>query len=62
MHEEQFCFLRDHKIKPESLTQRWSFHMLLNAIPKLHTEPTLETLINLCHRKGVKVRDFPKTL
>jgi hypothetical protein len=54
---EQFCFLRDTITKPDSLTQRWSFHMLLNAIPKLHTQPTLGILIDLCHRKGIKVRE-----
>lgn len=52
---EQSHFLRAHD-KSGQTAMRLPFKWLLQAIPKLHTEPTLSTLIDLCHTKGIDPR------
>jgi hypothetical protein len=52
---EQFYFLKGHQ-QGLQRDPRPSFQRLLHEIPKLHTEPTLETLIKLCEAKGIDPR------
>ena len=49
---EQFNFLR-LELQNAHLPARGAFQLQLNAIPKMHVEPSLETLINLCHWRGI---------
>ncbi len=53
---EQFLFLKK-ELRHIHLPARNSFKVLLNAIPKIHIQPTTATLINLCQAKRID----PKT-
>lgn len=53
---EQFNVLKKRQQNP-NFVPRESLGWLIWGIPKLHVHPTLETLINLCEKKGID----PKT-
>lgn len=52
---EQFFALKNRKLGIER-DPRSTFYFLLEAIPKLHTSPSLELLIKLCEAKGIDPR------
>lgn len=52
---EQFHFLKGRKLGIERDVRK-SFYFLLEAIPKMHTSPSLEMLIRLCESKGIDPR------
>ena len=52
---EQFYRLKQ-EVRDKALPPRQPLVALLNAIPKLHVEPTIATLIGLCHAKGIDPR------
>jgi hypothetical protein len=56
---EQAYFLKQH-LKDASTEARPFFRMLITAIPKLHVEPTENTLISICHTKGIRPRRIQK--
>lgn len=52
---EQASFLRKHD-NSSQMDARKEFGMMIHAIPKLHGHAPIETLINLCHAKGIDNR------
>lgn len=53
---EQSAFLKKWQRNPTSTVARDELSFLIYGIPKLHVEATQETLIRLCHSKGIKIR------
>jgi hypothetical protein len=52
---EEFNFLKRHTVN-ELQNATPTLGMLLQSIPKLHTSPTIQGLIDICHIKGIDAR------
>jgi hypothetical protein len=52
---QQFLVLKKHRTDP-SYIPRDEVSFLIWGIPKLHVTPDLNTLIRLCHAKGIDPR------
>ena len=56
---EQF-FYRTRELRNPEIEARETFSLQLQAIPRMHVQPTMSTLLAICHKKGISPRTIIK--
>jgi len=52
---EQFAY-RTQELKTPGTVARGALSLQLQVIPRMHVQPTMTTLVEICHRKGISPR------